>query len=409
MHRLLLVARHEYISNVMRRAFLFAMLGVPLLTIGMMVVVTSVTMQFALNNDIGPAGFVDQSGLFTGADTSGTSFREYASVDEMTEAFQSGELGAYFIIPADYLANGNLQVYTHTGLPEGFKTSLNQFLAAQLSQGSDEQAAARLLNPVTLELYLQDSGRTVNEEASVALFMIPIIFAMIFMITLQTAGSYLMSGVVEEKSNRIMEVLITSVTPNQLLGGKILGLCALALTQVAVWLAAVFLTVRLGQSIPALAGVVLPLDYVLLALVYFLLAFFLLASAMAAIGAVSGSEQESRQVSGLFSLVLVVPIFFLVNFITDPNGSIAVFLTLFPLTSPVAAMLRFGLTTVPAGQIIASLIILALSALATMWISGRIFGWSLLLTGKRPGLRTLWRAIRRAEPMGTTATEGVQS
>lgn len=409
MRRLLLVARHEYLSNVMRRTFLFAMFGVPLLSIGMIAVVTSVTMQFTLNNDIGLVGFADQSGLFAGAETDGTLFREYADADALAEAFQTGELGAYFVIPPDYLASGSLQIYARAGLPEGLKIDLDQFLAAQLSKDVDGPAAARLLNPVTLELYLQDSGRTIGEDASMALFMIPIIFTMIFMITLQTAGSYLMSGVVEEKSNRIMEVLITSITPNQLLGGKIIGLCALALTQVAVWLTAVLLTLHFGQSFPALTGVVLPLDYVLLALIYFLLEFFLLASAMAAIGAVSGSEQESRQVSGLLSLVLVIPVFFLVSFITDPNGPIAVFLTLFPLTSPVAIMLRMGMTSVPSEQIIISLIILVLTTLAMVWISGRIFGWSLLLTGKRPGLRTLWRAIRRAEPMGTTATEGVQS
>jgi ABC-2 type transport system permease protein len=406
---MLLVARHEYLSNVLRRGFLFATFGVPLFTIGLMIVVTAVTLQVSVEADIGPVGFVDQSGLFAGADTSGTPFLEFSSEAAVVEAFDTEELGGYFIIPADYLARGRIEVVTRTGMPQGLRDDVNQFLAAQLSRSVDAQTAARLQNPVTLELYLQDSGRTIQEDASVTLFMMPVIFTMIFMITLQTAGSYLMSGVVEEKSNRIMEVLITSVTPNELLGGKVLGLGALALTQVAIWLVAVVVILEAGQGLAALSGVTLQADYILLALVYFLLSFFLLASIMAAIGAVSGSEQESRQVAGLFSLVLVIPIFFLVSFITEPNGPIAVFLTLFPFTSPMSVILRLGITSVPVEQIVVSLILLALTALAAAWISGRVFGWSLLLYGKRPGPRTLWRAIRRAEPMGTTATEGAQS
>jgi ABC-2 type transport system permease protein len=406
---MLLVARHEYLSNVLRRGFLFATFGVPLFTIGLMILVTAVTVQLSVDAEIGPVGFVDQSGLITGADVSGTPFLEFSSEAALVDAFDAEELGGYFIIPPDYLAQGRIQVVTRTGMPQGLRDDIDRFLAAQLSQSVDAQTAARLQNPVTLELYLQDSGRTVQEDASVTLFMMPVIFTMIFMITLQTAGSYLMSGVVEEKSNRIMEVLITSVTPNQLLGGKVLGLGALALTQVAIWLVAVVVILEAGQGLAALAGVTLQADYVLLALVYFLLSFFLLASIMAAIGAVTGSEQESRQVAGLFSLVLVIPIFFLVSFITEPNGPIAIFLTLFPFTAPMSVILRLGITTVPVEQIVVSLILLALTALAAAWISGRIFGWSLLLYGKRPGPRTLWRAIRRAEPMGTTATEGAQS
>ncbi|HYO87834.1 MAG TPA: ABC transporter permease [Candidatus Limnocylindrales bacterium] len=408
MRRMLLVARHEYVSNVMRRAFLFATIGIPLLTIGLMVVVTAVTVQFAVSNDIGPVGFVDQSGLFTGADTSDTPFLEFSSQDAVEAAFDAGEVGAYFVIPPDYLAAGTLNVITRSGLPEGLKDELDQFLAAWLSEGQDEQTIARLLAPVELEVHLQDSNRTIGGDASITLFMLPVVFTMIFIIALQTAGSYLMSGVVEEKSNRIMEVLITSITPTDLLRGKILGLGLLALTQIAIWVAAAVITLQAGQGLAALSGVTLPLDYLLLAFVYFVLDFFVLAAIMAAIGAVVGSEQESRQISGLFSLVLVIPIFFLVSFITEPNGPIAVFLTLFPFTAPVAVILRMGMTSVPPVQIIASLVILTLTALGTAWISGRIFGWSLLLYGKRPGLRTLMRAVRQAEPMGTSATEGVQ-
>jgi len=405
MRKSLIVARHELLSNLMRRSFLVATFGVPLLTIGLMLLVTTITVQFAVDKDLGTIGFADESGLFTGASTEGTSLMAYPTADDAQAAFDTGDVGAYFIIPADYLASGQIAFYTRAGMPENAQDQIDRFLAAHLSAAVNPETVARLLNPVTLDLYLMDSGRTISSEASVALFVMPLLFMMIFMMALQSASSYLMSGVVEEKSNRIMEVLITSLTPSQLLRGKILGLGVLALIQVSIWVAASALGLRLGQSVPALNGIALQPDIVAWAFIFFLLDFFLLAAVMAAIGAVAGSEQESRQISGLFTLVLVLPIFFLTSFLTDPNGGVAVFFSLFPLTAPVAIILRLGMTTVPLEQILLSLLILSVTALAAAWIGGRVFGWSLLMYGKRPGLRAIFRAIRHGDRLATTATE----
>ncbi len=409
MRRTLIVARHELLTNLMRRSFLLATVGIPLLTIGLLVLVATVTVQFSVSNDIGAVGFADESGLFAGASTDGTSLVAYPDAQAAAAAFEAGELGAYFIIPAGYLAQGQLQLTTRSGLPAELQAEINRFLAAHLSAGVNPQVAERLLAPVILELHLQDSNRTIGSEAVVTIFLVPLIFMMIFMLALQSASSYLMSGVVEEKSNRIMELLITSLTPTQLLRGKILGLGILALIQVGIWVMASAIGLQLGQNLPALSGVQLQGDVVFWAFVFFLLDFFLLAAVMAAIGAVVGSEQESRQISGLFSLVLVLPIFFLTSFITDPNGPIALFFTLFPLTAPVAIILRMGMTSVPPEQILASLAILVVTTLIAAWIGGRIFGWSLLMYGKRPGVRAILRAVRRGEGMGTSATEARSS
>lgn len=409
MRRTLIVARHELLTNLMRRSFLLATVGIPLLTIGLLVLVATVTVQFSVSNDIGAVGFADESGLFAGASTDGTSLVAYPDAQAAAAAFEAGELGAYFIIPAGYLAQGQLQLTTRSGLPAELQAEINRFLAAHLSAGVNPQVAERLLAPVILELHLQDSNRTIGSEAVVTIFLVPLIFMMIFMLALQSASSYLMSGVVEEKSNRIMELLITSLTPTQLLRGKILGLGILALIQVGIWVMASAIGLQLGQSLPALSGVQLQGDVVFWAFVFFLLDFFLLAAVMAAIGAVVGSEQESRQISGLFSLVLVLPIFFLTSFITDPNGPIALFFTLFPLTAPVAIILRMGMTSVPPEQILASLAILMVTTLIAAWIGGRIFGWSLLMYGKRPSVAAILRAARRGEGMGTSATEARSS
>ena len=405
MRRTLIVARHELLTNLMRRSFLLATIGVPLLTIGLLVLVATVTVQFSVNNDVGQVGFADESGLFSGASTDGTSLVAYPDAEAAVAAFEAGELGAYFIIPPTYLNDGQLQLVTRSGMAEGLQDEINTFLSTHLSASLEPALALRLLNPVTLDLLLQDSGRTIGSEAIVTLFFVPLIFMMIFMLALQSASSYLMSGVVEEKSNRIMELLITSLTPTQLLRGKILGLGILALIQVSIWVAASAIGLTIGQNVPALSGVSLQADIVFWAFVFFLLDFFLLAAVMAAIGAVVGSEQESRQISGLFTVVLVLPIFFLTSFLTDPNGAIAVFFTLFPLTAPVAIILRMGMTAVPPEQIVLSLLLLIVTTLVAAWLGGRVFGWSLLMYGKRPSLRAIAGAVRRGERMATTATE----
>ena len=102
--------------------------------------------------------------------------------------------------------------------------------------------------------------------------------------------------------------------------------------------------------------------------------------------------------------MLVIPFFLITSFITDPNGAVVTFLTLFPLTSPVSMILRIGFSTVPLWQLVASLAILLLTGLAVAWVSARIFRWALLLYGKRPGIRELIRVMRRPAHMATTAT-----
>src|SRR5262249_32410961 len=139
-----------------------------------------------------------------------------------------------------------------------------------------------------------------------------------------------------EKTNRIMEILITSVTPMQMLLGKIIGLGALGLTQLTVWVVAGGLLIRFGQAAPALNGITFPTDLLLVFGVYFILSYFLLASLLAGLGAIAGSEQESRQYSGVISVLFVIPVALIVVFINDPNGTVPTILSFIPFTAPMS-------------------------------------------------------------------------
>lgn len=224
----------------------------------------------------------------------------------------------------------------------------------------------------------------------------------------QTTSGYLMHGVSEEKSNRIMEILITSVKPMELLLGKILGLGALGLTQLLVWLVAGMVLLNVAESADVVRGVTLPPDLIVLALAYFLVGYFLFASVMAGMGAIAGSEQESRQYAGIFSLVTVIPFFFITQILFQADSPIALALTLIPFTAPLTVILRASLGGLPAWQLAASFAILLLTTLGMAWASARIFRWGLLMYGKRPTPRELWRVVRGANEtrMGTSAAGG---
>jgi ABC-2 type transport system permease protein len=140
-------------------------------------------------------------------------------------------------------------------------------------------------------------------------------------------------------------------------------------------------------------------------LVYFILSYFLLSSLMAGLGAIAGSAEESRQFSSIISLVWVVPFFFITTLISEPNSPLAVAFTLIPFTAPMTVLLRMGLSSVPAWQLAASIIILLLSALLVVWASAKVFRWALLLYGKRITLREIWQVIRQSPHTATVTAQ----
>jgi ABC-2 type transport system permease protein len=403
-----LVARREFLSNVRRRAFLFAAFGAPLFSIVVMYIVFAITVQsFETTEGIGLVGYVDQAGVLQAGIEQPEDFRPYPDETAARAALDAGEISGYFIVPANYIATGDIDLYLLTiAVPEALYDQIEAYLVANLGGSVAAERLERLQDPVNTQIQTLDNGRLVRDSGIAGLFLTPIIFVMVFMLASQTSSGYLMSGVVEEKSNRIMEILITSITPMQLLVGKIVGLGALGLLQLVIWLVAGALVLQAGQGSTLLSGVYIPADMLALGIIYFLLTYFLIASLMAGIGAVAGGEQESRQLASIFSLLLFLPLFFLFNLFTDPNGTISTILTLLPFTSPVTTIIRMAFGTVPAWQLAVSLALLLLTTLFVMWASARVFRWSLLMYGKRPSLRQLIGIIRRPSGMGTTAAGG---
>lgn len=398
MLKMWLVAKREYLYNLKRRSFLFAAFGIPLFIVVVMLIVSVFTANSSGDlASVGKVGYLDLSGVLSQAVDKPDSFVAYNTEEEASHALQDKTLGAYFVLPKDYMNNGQVRLYNFSTSPDALKSAINDFLLANLSAGrTGLLSRERVKHPVTLTVHLEDSGRTVQEGAILGLFFAPLIFTVVFMMASQITSGFLMGGVVEEKTNRIMEVLMTSITPLQLLAGKLIGLGVLGLTQLAVWGVVAAIVLRFGNTIPFLSAVVLPADLLVVAVIYFLLGYFFLAGIMAGIGAVAGSEEESRQYSGIFSIVLAIPFFAIVTFIQDPNGTLPVVLSLIPFTAPLSMILRMSFGVVPLPQILLSVAVMIASTSLVVWLSARVFRWGLLMYGKRFTPRQLWQVIRQS-------------
>jgi len=233
------------------------------------------------------------------------------------------------------------------------------------------------------------------EEENWLSIMLPVLAGVLFIIAVNISGGYLLQAVVEEKENRTMEILVTSVSPDQLMTGKILGDLLVGLTQLVVWIIFAVIALRfLPLFIPMGEVPKIEFSYLLLIAATMLPSFVMVSAAMGAIGATATESREAQQVAGWFTLPIMIPLWFITTIMFNPNGPLAVGMSLFPLTAPIAMPLRAMFTTVPAWQIILVIAALILLAILSLWLSGRVFRLGMLRYGKRVRLR---EAFERAK------------
>lgn len=412
MRIVLLVAGQELIYNLRRPGYIFMTLFIPVF--GVLVFgISSVfggqvgdflQTQFEPRDEV--TGYVDLSGVLT-ADLLQYAglFIPYADEASAREALLAGEIKSYFVAPADYLQTGRLVVYGSEGgfsaFVEADEGILRTFLVDQLLAGKvDPTIQARVLNPAAIELVRLDETGQVSEQGPfdwLGDFVVPYAFSILFFITIFVTSGYLLQGVAEEKEGRVIEILVSSVGPTQLLTGKILGLGALGLIQVFVWLGSTTALLMASASRFSLTGTLsLSTSTILLGLVYYLLGYLLYATLMAAGGSLGTSARESQQIGGLFSIGAVVPMMMLGVIISNPGSPLAVALSYIPLSAPVMMLMRLGFGPVPTQQIVISLALLVAGIAVALWAGAKVFRAGLLMYGKRPGLRDLARAFKQA-------------
>lgn len=396
----LLVARREYLTALRSKSFLFATFGVPLMALLL------VTLVFEAIYDAGPAssfspgetGYVDLAGVIVRPDP----FQPFEADSLARTAWEEGQLDSWFLIAADYLESGAVTLHTRLSDSEALEDSMAAFMRENLAaQAGGPLPPGRLAQPV--DLRVRASGMELGAGDAGGVFLVQFLYALGFLVAMQTTSGYLIASLVEEKGSRVLEILITSISPLQLMLGKILGPACVGLTQLAVWLGAALVARALGPGLPVNLAFELPPDVLLATLLFFLLSYFLNATIIVSIGSISDSEQESRQLAGGLALVSVLPFIAYALLLGDPHGTISVALTLFPLTAPLTAIIRMGMGALPAWQLALSLALLALSLVAAVPLAARLFRWSTLLYGARPTPRRLWRLLRNPAQGGQGA------
>jgi ABC-2 type transport system permease protein len=207
----------------------------------------------------------------------------------------------------------------------------------------------------------------------------------------------LFDSVTEEKENRVIEIILSSVSSRQLLAGKVMGRGAAGLLQVAVWLTAfkVFTEVA-SVNIPFLSEVSIPASLLAWAMVYFILGYLLFAALYAGIGSIGSTAKESHGWSFIIAMPSALPVWFTFLIVENPDGIFPRVLTFIPLTAPTTAMMRLPTNAISAWEIALSLAILAASVVLAMWAAAKVFRVFLLMYGKKPSLREIVRYVKEA-------------
>ncbi|MBI1295250.1 ABC transporter permease subunit [bacterium] len=348
--------------------------------------------------------YVDLSGLIETlpSDIPAETVQAYPSEAAAMSALEAGEIAEYYVIAVDYVESGLITLVqrdyqpmavTNQGL---LQTILNYNLI-----GADDSRWALVSDPLR---EMQQSPLTVptteNADAGPTVMTPPasivaIVATMLLFFVLVMSSGYMLRSVSREKENRTVEVLLLSLRPRELMLGKILGLCVVALVQMSLWLTASLLFAEQSSTLLDTAvSLQLPPGFIAWTMVYVLLGFILYASLMGALGALAPTSREANQFSFAVLLPLIIPVW-LNGFIANaPDSTLAVTLSLFPLTSPPSMIARLAATDVPLWQPVVGVAALAITTYLAILLAARFFRADTLLSSSSLNWQSLFRAVR---------------
>ncbi len=406
MAKVWLVAKQEYRRIAGKKSFLISTLGVPLLFIALMVVIVLITV---FGEDARPVGYVDHAGILRpdarealGQDPASTvEIRPYRDEDAAQAALEAGEIQGYYVIPADYLSAPAAEcVILDKALSDRARSDFWDFMHANLVQQLPEAEARRLYEGTHLALRTPDGKRQLGDTDFVsALF--PIVGAFLFFFSVMSVGGYMLQAVTDEKENRTIEVLMTTLSPEQLMGGKALGLLGVVLTQLGLW----GVTVAIGLLVAPLfitnfPHITVPWSMVGIGLLYFLPSLALISGLMIAIGATVTETRQGQQIASVLNLFFTFPMFFIMVILGNPNHPLSVALSLFPTTAFLTVLLRWGFTAIPAWQMLVGWGLLVGAAIISVRFAARVFRAGMLQYGQPLTFKNIFTALRQSRQEG---------
>ena len=423
MRKMILVLKQELINTFTRPSFLLFAFGIPVLSV---LVLGGIKLAQGRSNQdlvVEPytqsesqleiEGFVDHAGLIQRIpDDMKDTLLRFDSNAQAQEALKAGKISAYYVIPADYIERGEVDyIYPddRSYLSDGQKWVIQWTLNLNLL-GGNLALADQIWNPIwnleTRSVTPEVDGTVVNQEdcsrpgiaceSNELIRMMPSLLVAIFFMAFMSSSSMLFNSIGVEKENRTIELLMLSINPRQLLGGKTLALGMAGLVQTIAWLAAILIVFNLGGSTLSLPqGFRFPVEIVIWSLVFFIGGFGLYASLMAGAGALVPKMKEA----GIANFIAMFPLLFGYMFglmapLAEATGSkFLVFLSIFPLTSPVVMVMRLTDGFVPLWQILLSIGLLFISAYAALQIVAAMFHAQNLLSGQPFSVKRYLKAL----------------
>lgn len=437
MNKTIAVIRREYVERVRTRAFLISTI---LLPVFMLAIAVLPALLMSGGDHTSRVAVVDASGSGLGqpvvaaldAATFGegkaarpryeaTLFRaDAASLDQVRDGLiakagfakgkgQDGWDGV-LVLDAGTLASGRLHYYgDNVSSPDGMnrlQREVSKALAGvRLAHaGVDQSLVAKAMAPADMDTAKVTDGKLTGQSGE-ASFALAYAMGFLLYIAIISYGTRTLTSVIEEKSSRIMEVLTSSLTPFQMLMGKVLGVGLAGLTQMAIWVGTAFV---LGSQGPHLAGAFgmsaaaadkfvipsMPPALLVVFLLYFTLGFLIYGSLYAAIGAMCNSIQEAQQYAVFVTMSIVVGFMSMFGLINDPSGVLGTTMSFIPFFAPFTMPVRWSMTAVPPLQLALSLGLMVLGLLGCVWLAARIYRTGILMYGKKPTWGELWRWIR---------------
>ena len=394
MSKILLIARHHFQKETSKKSFLFVLLSMPLflsLSIGLGMLFES------LENDSVTVGYVDPGAFLqlTTLEDADEDIQLIAFPDQESArvALETNEVDAYYLLPVEYPESIKIDLI-YLEEPDGRATRLiRRLIRLNLLAGQSPEIADRLMNGADVTVLAIDANREYPEGGPEAGLFLPILGAVVFGFLTMTTSGYMLQVMVEEKENRTMEIVISSVSPSQMMSGKIVGALGIAFLQLTVWAVFFFIALWVSRSIMNVAWLqdvkVVYQDLIKMAVVAFP-AYLFMAAVMTLIGATLVDTQEAEQVGPVAFLVILIPLFLIIPIAANPNGALALILTFIPFTSVLTLAIRSIFIVVPAWQVLASCCISFICAGVVIWLAGKAFRLSLLRYGQRLKFREIF-------------------
>jgi ABC-2 type transport system permease protein len=422
MKKILSVIKREYIQIVRTKGFIIGTILGPVFMLALIVI--PVALQFVAVDQQEKIGVIDETReIFMELDKKLdqqlrdgarryllVNFEPAGDVDELKQQLNSKvlekELNAYIHIPGDISSGGEAEYVAEHVSDFNKRGNISNALSSIVigkrlrGEGLDPAKISEFMRPVGLSTK-KVTTRGVEKDTG-GTFILSYVLVLILYMTLIFYGQIILRGVIEEKTSRMVEIVLSSMRPFQLMAGKIVGIAAVGFTQYAIWAAFGLAATRYSNSLitrafPAAAAFEMPSipSYIFIYFVLFFIGgYFLYATMYAAIGSMVNSEKEAQNLIMPVTMFLIVPILLMMFIIRSPNSTLSVVLSVIPFFSPILMLLRICVLLPPFIQIAVSILLLVLTTLFMIWITAKIYRVGILMYGKRPNFSEIVKWVR---------------